>query len=128
MSKYSSNKGQYDALSGTTSTFTTPILPSSANRYVTELDQGLGNAVNFSNNSSVLGHIAIEPIGYSGALNHRIVKLVVDSTLVPNDPLYYQTYILPRLTLLFGNRPPQFGDGWYNGVRFMWYNGDSWQG
>ena len=71
--------------------------------------------------------LAFDSVGYAGSLNHRVVKLVVDSTAIPNDPAFYATYILPRLTRLFG-RAPQFGDGWYNGVRFMWHNGDSWQG
>jgi hypothetical protein len=31
------------------------------------------------------------------------------------------------LTSLLG-RPPEFADGWFNGTRFLTYNGDSWQG
>jgi hypothetical protein len=126
-SRYGPNKGQSEALAGSTSTKTSPINPSATNRYVTEQDQGLGNTVDFSVLPDIPGHIAFDSVGYAGSLNHRVVKLVVDSTAIPNDPAFYATYILPRLTRLFG-RAPQFGDGWYNGVRFMWHNGDSWQG
>ena len=127
-SKFTLNLGQSQALAGTTSLNTSPISPSSSNKYVTELDQGLGNAVDFTAFTDIPGHVAFDSVGYTGALNHRVVKLVVDSTAVPNDPAFYSTYILPRLRKLLGNRDPQFGDGWYNGVRFMWHNGDSWQG
>lgn len=128
VSKFTPTSGQSQALVGTTSSWQTPVVPGSSNRFVSEQDQGLGDSVDFDLVTTLTPNSAIERVGYKGALNHRIVKLVVDSTQVPNsDTLFYTNNILPRLTILLG-RAPIFGDGWYNGVRFMFFNGDTWQG
>ena len=129
ISRYSPNRGQFQALAGTTSTNISPVLPSSTNRYVTEQDTGLGDSVDFNADPTIASHSAIERLGYKGGLSHRIVRLVVDSSNpdAQNTSDFYSGYILPRLTKLYG-RAPIFGDCWYNGTRFMTYNGDSWQG
>lgn len=125
ISQYSPTLNQSLALAGTASNLSTPQLPSSSNRFVTELDAGLGNRVDLEAGSTA--EAAIDRYGYTGGLANRIVKLVVDSTKVPNDPNFYDAKIYPRLQTLFG-RAPVFGDGWFNGTRFLWFNGDTWQG
>lgn len=125
ISKYSPSKGQAQALTGTSSNRSVPIPPSASNKYVTEADRGIGDRIDLD---ATFAHIdAVERYGYTGCAANRVVKLVVDSTLVTNDPTFYDTIILPRLTALLG-RPPEFADGWFNGTRFLTYNGDSWQG
>lgn len=125
--KYVPTIGQARALVGSTARRSSPIYPSYDNRYVCEQDQGLGNQVDLDALPSVTPNAAIDRYGYSGALTHRIVKLVVDATKVGNDPTFYDTQILPRLTALLG-RAPAFGDFWFNGTRLMFHNGDAWQG
>lgn len=125
--KYVPTIGQSRALLGSTSRRTTALNPGYDNRYVTELDQGIGDQVDLESQTGITSNTAIERYGYKGSLVHRVVRLVVDATAVGNDPNFYDNEILPRLTILFG-RPPQFADVWYNGTRFMTYNGDSWQG
>jgi hypothetical protein len=124
-SRYSPTKGQALALTGTASNRSTPIPPSADNKYVTEADRGIGDRIDLE--ATFTQNSAIERYGYTGCIANRVVKLVVDSTQVPNDPTFYDTVILPRLTALLG-RPPEFADGWFNGTRFLTWNGDSWQG
>jgi hypothetical protein len=125
ISQYTPTLNQSLALAGSASNLSTPQLPSSSNRFVTELDAGLGNRVDLEAGSTA--EAAIDRYGYTGGLANRIVKLVVDSTKVPNDPNFYDAKIYPRLQTLFG-RAPVFGDSWFNGTRFLWFNGDTWQG
>lgn len=66
------------ALVGTTSSWQTPVVPGASNRFVSEQDQGLGDSVDFDLVTTLTPNSAIERVGYKGALNHRIVKLVVD--------------------------------------------------
>jgi hypothetical protein len=125
--KYIPTIGQSQALKGSTSRRTAAINPSVDNRYVTELDQGLGNQVDLEAQSGISPNSAIDRFGFQGALVHKAVKLVVDATAVGNDPQFYDDEVLPRLRELLG-REPQFGDFWYNGTRLMFHNGDTWQG
>lgn len=125
--KYIPTIGQSRALSGSTSRRTSPIDPSNDNRYVCEQDQGLGNQIDLESQPGIIPKPAIDRFGFTGALNHRIIKLVVDATLVGDDPTFYDTQILPRLRILLG-RDPAFGDFWHNGTRLMFHNGDTWQG
>jgi hypothetical protein len=69
---------------------------------------------------------AIQRYGYTGSLCHRVVKLIVLGDELGSDPNFYDNQILPRLNILLG-RDPVFGDVWYNGTRFVTYNGDTWQ-
>lgn len=125
--KYVPTIGQSQALKGSTSRRTAPIHPSYDNRYVTELDQGVGNQVDLEAQVGITPNTAIDRFGFQGALVHKVVKLIVDATAVGNDPTFYDDEILPRLRILFG-RDPAFGDFWYNGTRLMFHNGDTWQG
>jgi len=117
--------GQSEALFG--SRFP-DLTPSSDNRYIVELDQGLGTAIDFSTSTGLAVdkrvNVDIEDIGYTGSLAHRIIKLVVNSGGTAHD---YDTDILPRLMILLG-RAPAFGDYWYDGTRLKFFNGDAWQG
>jgi len=101
-----------------------PIQPSDDNRYVTEMDEGLGDRTDFTTKPGITDNPDIERYGWSGGSAHRCVKLVVDSSGEDHD---YDTDILPRLRCLLG-RDPVFGDEWYDGTRFKTYNGDSWVG
>jgi hypothetical protein len=125
ISKYSPSYGESQALKGSSSNRAIPVLPSASNKFVTEKDRGLGDRVDLEARFAPTS--AIERYGYAGGNSHKIVKLVVDSTLVPNDANFYDNAVKPRLVALFG-RDPEFGDGWYNGVRFLTWNGDSWVG
>jgi len=125
--KYTPTVGQGRALLGSTSRRTVPLSPSETNRYVTEQDQGLGNQVDFNGVPGLTPVTAIDRYGYSGSLCHRIVHLVVDGTDADAaaDPNFYDAHVLPRLKKLLG-RDPVFGDTWFNGTRFVQFNGDSW--
>jgi hypothetical protein len=125
--KYSPTLGQSQALNGSTARRTTPIAPGDSNRYICEQDQGLGNLIDLDSQPGIITNSAIERFGYSGGLAHRMVRLVVDATMLGSDPNFYDTNILPRLRVLLG-RDPIFGDYWFNGTRFLIYNGDTWQG
>lgn len=125
--KYIPTIGESRALVGSTARLTSPIHPSDSNRYVTEQDQGVGNQIDLEAVSGILPNASIDRFGYTGALNHRIVKLVVAAGTLGDNPNTYTNEILPRLRVLLG-RDPKFGDFWYNGTRLMFYNGDSWQG
>lgn len=125
--KYTPTKGENQALRGTTARKTSPLHPSDSNRYVTEGDEGLGDAINLDASSGIVPDPAISPVGHMATRCHPLIKLVVDQSRVTEDAAYYDNAILPRLTILFG-RAPRFGDEWYTGTRFMRYNGDSWVG
>lgn len=125
--KYIPTIGQSRALAGSTSRRTVPIYPNDDNRYVCEQDQGLGNQVDIEAQPGITPNAAIDRYGYTGALNHRVVRLVINATLLGNDPTFYDTQVLPRLRILFG-RDPIFADVWFNGTRFMTYTGDTWVG
>jgi hypothetical protein len=125
--KYVPTIGQSRALLGSTSRRTTPIDPSYDNRYVTELDQGVGNQIDLEAQNGITPNSAIDRYGFSGALAHKICRLVIDATQLGTEPAFYDTHVAPRLKVLLG-RDPAFGDFWYNGTRLMFYNGDSWQG
>lgn len=121
--------GESAALAGTTSTLANPTYPGSDNKYITENDQGLGDQIDFADPDSGLAeelrnNPAIEQYGYTGALAHRTVKLVIDSS--DEDNLDYDRDILPRLVILL-KRQPEFGDFWYDGTKLKFFNGDSWQ-
>jgi len=122
-------RGESEALTGSTAGLQTPVYPSDSNRYVCEADQGLGDQIDFSAAATGLPEAkrenpSIERYGWTGALTHKLVKLVIDAS---DSTIDYDTDILPRLVILLG-RNPIFGDGWYNGSRFVWYNGDDWIG
>jgi hypothetical protein len=125
--KFVPTKGQSQALTGTSSRFAAPIIPSSTNRYVTELDTGLGDPINLDSQSGITYDAAINSIGYSATRIHRLVQLIVDQSQASSDPNYYVDALQPRLRILLGG-DPVFGDEWYNGTRFMKWNGSSWIG
>lgn len=125
--KYSPTYGQAGAMIGSTSRRNTPAYPSYNNRFVTEADRGLGDAVDLDNQPGISPNLAIERYGYSGGCTHKTVKLVIDASKIGSDPDFYNNNVLPRLTVLLG-RPPEFGDEWFNGTRFMKYSGDAWIG
>jgi len=125
--KYTPTVGQSHALLGSTSRLDTPINPGFNNRYVTEADQGLGNQIDLEAVIGISPNASIDRFGYSGALGHKMIKLVVDSTSVGNSSTFYDDEILPRMRALMG-RNPQFGDFWFNGTRLMFFNGSTWQG
>lgn len=125
--KYTPTLGQSQALLGSTSRLTPSIPPSYDNRFVTEADQGLGKTIDLEAQSGISSNASIDRYGYTGALTHKIIKLVVNSTDLGSNASFYDTQVLPRLRILLG-RDPQFGDFWYNGTRVMFYNGDTWQG
>lgn len=118
--RYSPTAGQAEAMQGTASN------PSSTNRFVSEADEGQGAVVDF-NAIGVTPNAAIDRYGYMATRAHKLVKLVVDPVTADSDPNFYTQQLLPRLQTLLG-RSPIFGDMWYNGNRFMTYNGDSWVG
>lgn len=124
--KYIPTKGQNQALAGTTGRNDAPIQPSDSNRFVTELDEGLGDAVDLEALSGVTPDPAIERFGYAATRSHKLVKMVVDQSKIAQNNNYYDQVLLPRLTALLG-RAPVFGDVWFQGVRFLTFNGDSWQ-
>lgn len=125
--KYSPTYGQAGALMGSTSRRATPVNPSYNNRYVCESDRGLGDSIDLDNQPGITPNLGVERYGYTGGCTHKTVKLVVDASKSGDSPTYYTDVILPRLTILFG-RPPEFGDEWFNGTRFMRFNGDTWIG
>ena len=125
--KYIPTIGQSRALAGSTARLAMAINPGDENRYVTEQDQGVGNQIDLEAVSGISPNTSIDRYGFTGALTHRIVKLVISANSLGDSPSTYTNDILPRLRVLFG-RDPKFGDYWYNGTRLMFYNGDSWQG
>lgn len=125
--KYIPSVGESRALAGTTSRRVPAIPPSDTNRYVTEEDQGLGQKIDLETTGNLTPNVAIDRYGYSSTLVHKTVKLCIDNTKINNsDPSFYNNNVLPRLRILFG-RDPIFGDEWFEGTRFLRFNGDSWQ-
>lgn len=113
--------GEASALAGSTSRRDTPINPSDDNRYVTELDQGVGDSVNFTDNG-LDTNTDIDNIGYKGGLVNKKASLLVNTA---NDAKFdYENDILPRLVLLLG-RNPVHGDEWFDGTTFKKYDGFS---
>lgn len=125
--KYVPTIGQSRAMVGSSARRTTPIHPSFDNRFVTEKDEGLGDEVDLEAVSGIDPVEAIDRYGYRGGRAHCLVKMVVDGDGLGSDATFYDEQVLPRLRVLLG-RDPVFGDQWYNGTRFMTFNGDSWQG
>jgi hypothetical protein len=125
--KYVPTIGESRALRGSSARRTIALNPGEDNRYVTELDQGLGNQIDLEAQSGIDPSVNIDRYGYSGALVHKMVKLVINADGLGDDATFYDNEVLPRLTILLG-RIPQFGDFWYNGTRLMFFNGDTWQG
>jgi len=128
-SKYIPTIGQSQALDGTTGVGrrVNPINPNENNRYITELDEGLGPEVDLEALPSINPNNAIERFGYAATRSHKAVFLCVDQNLVNNnDPNFYSNEVLPRLRALLG-REPIFMDFWYDGSRLLFFNGDTWQ-
>jgi len=123
--RYTPTAGQAAALLGSRAGTSDP---DSDNRYVVEADQGDGDEIDFSTSTDLAEdkreNPDIERLGYTGALAHRIVRLIVDSSGTSHD---YTTDILPRLQILLG-RDPDFGDYWWDGTRLKFFNGDAWIG
>lgn len=115
--------GESAALVGTTARLASPVYPSDSNRFVSEQDQGLGDAVDFRTLNGFADNPDINPIGYSGSLLNKKVRLDIDTSATNHD---YVSDVLPRLTCLLG-RSPIFGDMLYSGVLWSIYNGDTWQ-
>jgi hypothetical protein len=118
-------------MAGTTASLDTPIPPSEDNRFVTELDQGLGNTIDLDSQPGIIAVDGVSRYGNTGGLVRRTVQLCIDYTKLPADTdtaanAFYEEYILPRLMILLG-RSPLWGDEWYNGTTFLRYNGDTWQ-
>lgn len=125
-SRFTPTAGQSAALFGTGSDRTTPLYPGQNNKFVTALDEGLGDMVDLHGESGITANAAIDRYGYAGTRVHQTVKLVVDPAAATTAD-FYDVEILPRLRILFG-RDPVFGDEWFNGNRFMRYSGDAWIG
>lgn len=125
--KYTPTVGQSRAMLGSSARLSVPKFPSDTNRFVTEGDQGLGNQVDLEALPGISPNTSIDRYGFSGSLAHKTVKLVVRADGLGDNPATYENDVLPRLRALLG-RDPIFSDEWYNGTRFMKYNGDSWQG
>lgn len=129
--KYTPTIGQSRAMVGTTASLDSPIPPSETNRFVTELDQGLGNTVDLDSQTGITAVDGVSKYGNTGSLVRKTVQLCVDYTKLPSGSdvgasTFYEDEILPRLTILLG-RAPIWGDEWYNGTTFLRYNGDTWQ-
>ena len=127
--KYTPTAGQSAALVGSGARRASALDPDDSNRYVTELDNGLGDLVDLDSESGISANAAIDRYGNKITLAHGVVKMVVDPEAASDleDPTFYDVEILPRLRVLYG-RDPEFGDIWYNGQRFLTFNGDSWVG
>lgn len=123
--KYAPTKGQNQALIGSTSKFTTPAYPSSNNKFVTELDQGIGNRIDLHSQTNPLNGDPITPnpdieqFGYEGSLLAMKVTLIINAAGTNHT---YENDVLPRLRCLFG-RDFVHGDVWFDGTR--WKSWDS---
>lgn len=118
--------GQASALEGSSSRRDVPLNPSDDNRYVTELDEGLGDSVTFTD-EGLEANDDINDVGYKGGRVNKSVSLIVNTA---NDAKFnYADHILPRLKLLLG-RSPIHGDEWFDGTTFKRYDGlsNSWIG
>jgi hypothetical protein len=115
--------GQSEALKGSRDGVSDP---KATNRYVVELDQGLGDQVDFATSTQLpeerRENPDIERYGFTGALAHRCVKMVLNTSGENHD---YNNDVLPRLTILLG-RAPEFGDFWWDGTTLKFFNGDTW--
>jgi hypothetical protein len=100
--------------------------PNSTNRYVVELDQGLGTQVDFANEATLplekRENPDIERFGWKGSLAHRVIRMCVNTDGSSHE---YDADVLPRLQILLG-RDPAFGDFWWDGVTLKFFNGDTW--
>jgi len=127
--RWSPTRDQFSALAGSTARREVPVNPSDDNRYVTEKDDGLGDAIDFRTKPGFPDELRenphIEPVGYVGGLVHPIVKLVVDAEGLSADNMDYETHILPRLTCLLG-RNPEFSDFWFDGTLLKFFTGNAW--
>ena len=125
--QYSPTAGQAAAMLGTMADASTPVYPSSTNRFVVSADEGLGATIDLESYPGITTHAAIERYGNVATRAHKLAQLVIDPALASEsgDANFYADYILPRLTILFG-RPPVFGDEYYNGNRFLKFQGSSW--
>jgi hypothetical protein len=129
--RFTPTEGQSQAMIGTTASLSSPIPPSSTNRFVTEQDQGLGNTIDLDAQTGIVATTGVSRYGFTGGLVRKTVQLCIDYTKLPTDDsseatAFYEAYILPRLTILLG-RSPIWGDEWYNGTTFLRFNGDTWQ-
>jgi hypothetical protein len=120
--------GQRDALEGSVGLGrrSSPLNPNANNRFVTELDEGLGEQIDLTAQPNINPNSAIERYGHVGTRTHKLIYLGIDYDLISDDQNFYDNHILPRLVILLG-RNPVFGDEWYDGKRFAKYNGNSWQ-
>jgi len=124
-SKYTPTMGQNQALLGSTIKFTTPAYPSSNNKFVTELDQGIGNKIDLNSETNPLNGQPITPnpdieqYGYEGSALAMKITLIVNASGTDHT---YETDVLPRLRCLFG-RDFVHGDVWFDGTR--WKSWDS---
>lgn len=127
-SKNVPTNGQFNALKGTTGVGrrSTPSNPGDNNRFITESDEGLGEQIDLEAVSGISPSVAIDRYGHAGTRTHKLIYLNIDHDLMSDDSNFYDTQVLPRLTVLLG-RQPRFGDEWYDGRRFTKYNGNSWQ-
>lgn len=119
--------GQSEALVGTGAYRSAPLNPSGSNRFVTELDEGLGDPVDFRTlvnfPDALRENPDINPIGYSASRIHKSVVLIIDAAGKSHD---YEKDILPRLKCLFGRNPIVF-DIWWDGTYFKMYSpNNSW--
>ena len=126
--KYIPTIGEWEALKGTSAAKTdTPLDPSDDNRYVTELDQGQGDLVDFATSTALpeanRTHPSIDRYGYKGSLLSQKFRLIIDAS---DDTIDYTVDLLPRIRILLG-RDPIFGDQWYDGTNWKVFNGDLWQ-
>lgn len=111
--------GEAQALPGSASRRENPVYPSDDNRYVVEADQGLGDRINFNDDTSIAPNSDIDPIAYKGSLVRKSIVLSVNTA---NDCNFdYQNDILPRLRILLG-RDPIHGDEWFDSTTFKRYD------
>ena len=123
--KYMPTKGQNEALSGSTTKFESPAYPSNNNKFVTELDMGIGNKIDLHSQTNPLTGDPIDPnpdieqYGYEGSVLAQKITLIVNASGTEHQ---YETDVLPRLRCLFG-RDFVHGDVWFDGTR--WKRWDS---
>ena len=123
--KYIPTIGESQALKGSAARrIDAPSHPSDANRYVTENDQGEGDKVDFSTITGITSNPDIERYAWKGSLVSKKVKLIVNAAGTQHN---YPDDVLPRLRCLLG-RDPIFGDEWWEGTRWLRFNGDTWTG
>lgn len=126
-SKFSPTVGQGEALLGTTSNRSTPISPSSTNKFVTELDEGQGDEIDLESISGISHHEGIDRYGYTGGRTQKTIMLCIDNNKIDSeDTDFYDNEIYPRLAQLLGRAPVMF-DKWFTGTHLLFYNGSTWQ-